>query len=1047
MSVIEEYVDLINNFILNSRESISYLAVNQTMMKLIPDCFGEDFYVIDLKNDLSPLKPFSGIIKNMNLPDEVLKKELYSLQTPAFLSYLKNGICDEREDVIFEQEFYYEKSLLQTSVANLISKYNADSYIFINAQYMFNESFEIIKLLEKLNIEGRLVFCFDSINSEIISKDVSKFLDHISNQRNFLHLVINDDSDLFSDKKNYLNMQFVSHDAVFNEIKDFDSIYTNLKNYRLLLAYDQASVFCSWTIKNLQNLSITHAQKRILFKEIAQIQFETGNPDEAVLFLNNIIDYQNDDDIEIWAYYYMARVFSKKKSNSVAQKYALLAQKHLESNTDTPLYALSLMMEYFVLNRVNNKNLIQKYMSSLDALETTGLFNNYVATAVKIPWEMLEKTEYHKQIFEILDKCFSYSSGLGNKHLYSSVFHWKGIVLSQRGERDEAMKHFEECNKIRTEIGEIGPLLAIRNGLSYEFLCRGLYVKAYNTINEIVEKLYNVDDFSTIIDTLKNLSHAIFYIRRFDEADKILEMILYFLNLFKLTNSANNSFLPSINDILIYRSLIDLHKGDYIHAKMNYLTITQNNINIGSVDKPLLHLIKAIILIQEKKINDAHIEFKAGLDEYESLNQHQEHKIVFMYYEFAKHLNRIGYKADSESYLNEGFSQAKKYGFTYYTKNSNEPSLSDYLNGVHNIVPVKINLQFLLEKAEKDKLLNVLHGRIHEYQFLNKIRSFNSDSTGLKKYLEKVCSTIFEYTMTQGIFIAEKINGKWKRLYSATTKKAAVIDEKDSLLVLNKNLSVDSCQLYYNADNEIYYANLSKYDFTGGIIIVPSQLGLFETEILEILNIALTNIQAQIVMVRQNEHLLFVSSTDQLSLVKNRHSLQEYLLMESERIDRFLMRKKVLIHCTIGFIDLDNFKYYNDTFGHAAGDLFIKCFGSLLKKTLRKIDFVSRYGGDEFVVVLNDTNLEEGKRVQGRLLEGLEREDFFIPQLKDLLKIDEVNIPAGKQLGFSMGLCSNLDLEDPADLNKVMENADKALYYVKHTKKGTVACWSDIKNK
>ena len=54
---------------------------------------------------------------------------------------------------------------------------------------------------------------------------------------------------------------------------------------------------------------------------------------------------------------------------------------------------------------------------------------------------------------------------------------------------------------------------------------------------------------------------------------------------------------------------------------------------------------------------------------------------------------------------------------------------------------------------------------------------------------------------------------------------------------------------------------------------------------------------------------------------------------------------------SIAFMDMDNFKYYNDTFGHEAGDLLISCMGKLLNEIFRKVDFVSRYGGDEFVIV------------------------------------------------------------------------------------------------
>lgn len=152
------------------------------------------------------------------------------------------------------------------------------------------------------------------------------------------------------------------------------------------------------------------------------------------------------------------------------------------------------------------------------------------------------------------------------------------------------------------------------------------------------------------------------------------------------------------------------------------------------------------------------------------------------------------------------------------------------------------------------------------------------------------------------------------------------------------------------------------------------------------------------------------------------------------------------MHDAISFMDLDNFKYYNDTFGHEAGDLLIAAFAKLLKEIYRKVDFVARFGGDEFVVVLPNTNCSEAARAAERLYEGLVKKEHFIPDLEKLLG-KKIVIPEGKKLGFSMGISSNSDGDDISDLDTTMTNADKALYYSKQHKKGSVTIWADIKDK
>ena len=111
---------------------------------------------------------------------------------------------------------------------------------------------------------------------------------------------------------------------------------------------------------------------------------------------------------------------------------------------------------------------------------------------------------------------------------------------------------------------------------------------------------------------------------------------------------------------------------------------------------------------------------------------------------------------------------------------------------------------------------------------------------------------------------------------------------------------------------------------------------------------------------RQLEH---TSATDTLTGLLNRRGLYEI----AERLfDRALGHGEKIV---VMFADMDKFKSINDTFGHPAGDQVLRELGTILRESLRTHDIASRYGGDEFVLILSNTSLDEAEYVAHRIQE------------------------------------------------------------------------------
>ena len=78
----------------------------------------------------------------------------------------------------------------------------------------------------------------------------------------------------------------------------------------------------------------------------------------------------------------------------------------------------------------------------------------------------------------------------------------------------------------------------------------------------------------------------------------------------------------------------------------------------------------------------------------------------------------------------------------------------------------------------------------------------------------------------------------------------------------------------------------------------------------------------------------------------------------------------------IVFADLDHFKYINDSFGHHTGDIVLQTFSDILRKSIREIDYAARFGGEEFVILLNNTDIDQAHTIAERIREGIEEYNF-----------------------------------------------------------------------
>ena len=157
-----------------------------------------------------------------------------------------------------------------------------------------------------------------------------------------------------------------------------------------------------------------------------------------------------------------------------------------------------------------------------------------------------------------------------------------------------------------------------------------------------------------------------------------------------------------------------------------------------------------------------------------------------------------------------------------------------------------------------------------------------------------------------------------------------------------------------------------------------------------------------------------ISRTDPLTGVSNARYFIEFAAIELDRARRY---GHLL---TIVYLDLDNFKYVNDNFGHLTGDRLLKLIADKVHGRIRAIDIVARLGGDEFVILLPEVSFDDAQvvveRMRTLLLEVMKGNDWPVT--------------------FSIGMITHRSL--PESVDRLIKEADDLMYVAKRNGKNQI---------
>jgi diguanylate cyclase (GGDEF)-like protein len=205
-----------------------------------------------------------------------------------------------------------------------------------------------------------------------------------------------------------------------------------------------------------------------------------------------------------------------------------------------------------------------------------------------------------------------------------------------------------------------------------------------------------------------------------------------------------------------------------------------------------------------------------------------------------------------------------------------------------------------------------------------------------------------------------------------------------------------------------------------GVVMLMNKAGGFtEEDTGSLFNFLSRSFQA----IAMKQQMLFYATTDTLTGLRNYRVFMERLDGEINRANRYSRDVSLLM------IDIDNFKSFNDLYGHQSGDFVLKSVGDIIRRVIRNTDTGARYGGEEFAVILPETSSSEALIVAERLRQSIGR---------------ELILHTGEKVYITVSVGYATYPQDADTRNDLIKKSDEGLYVAKETGRNRVCKYSDI---
>ena len=732
------------------------------------------------------------------------------------------------------------------------------------------------------------------------------------------------------------------------------------------------------------------------------------------------------------SYFWLSICFTLKSQEKQAKAAQEQCEKLALDYSDKRWYALSLFAAFYIDAHITQHKLNQSSLESLQFMLSELGYHNIIAL-------MLTQVFGHSDHFDVVSsrtylrncvKALRTARQSKNMKGASVALHAMGVVYMRIGNVKQTHRLYEQSLSILERYQRKGDLVPMLNALGYFLVGQEEWQKAWALFDRSLSLLIENRNFSEASITLYN------YIWLFTQCGNIqraLDVLNDLLELMRIRNITNVPF-RNLKDLYVLKGWLHILLQQPIQAR--YCLVRVNDLadlHETTFSRVLRHILSARVAVSEQEKAIAIRDNGNALKTLNASNDLDLYTDVTLRLEIAKIFVELGRKDDGQPIFARLRKKAHELNMNTMAQRISRASLG--LSSLSEVVLPSIAQPYrvLMDLAQKETQMSLLQQQLSEIHQVNLMVDLSANEQNTEAFLKQIIGILDRRVPAEhfGILVSDLESvGQFDNLLLSNEAPKALTDgwqdwlTKQPAKEMAALIGEDHCAAWplkmgVSKDSWLVVAGDFEQQrvWNGDFLrLVAQQLGLILDRRF------------------REAYLEHRNKTDLLTGVLNRAGLFERLKKQFKH-----MKRRPLEPFSLCYFDLDHFKYFNDTFGHELGDHVLKNLVQIVESHLRSGDELGRVGGDEFILLLRDTNKDAAALVIERLRMTLAEPDWWLPLLKNSTHQGSNPVPKKEWISASFGVIVIEGWTD-AGISRIdlIAQGDAAMYEAKKAGKNCI---------